>query len=298
MFCPKCGANVPEGTPFCGSCGTPLNAQQQAPVQQPTYQAPVQQPTYRPAPQQPAYQPTYQPVQQPQPMRPAPVAVSKREFLSKHADSATKKNSLLVTICFLLTLVLIAASIIVPLATPFFNIPIVSTILSADGMDADEMMEEMEYSVDEIKEDFRAQKQYMDDDEQEAAEAVIDGVDALIENFSVLNLKNLLSLVGDVGVDYMDSSDLQTLEEIGMIMDVIIGILIGAFVLPLLFALLGGLLKSTGLTVTALVFTVLSQLILCGLVYVLLSLVIFIVQAVLCSKLTKAYNSYRYGIAL
>lgn len=33
MFCPKCGAQVPDGSPFCGSCGAPLS-QQQAPVNQ------------------------------------------------------------------------------------------------------------------------------------------------------------------------------------------------------------------------------------------------------------------------
>lgn len=33
MFCPKCGAQNPEGSPFCGACGAPLS-QQQAPVNQ------------------------------------------------------------------------------------------------------------------------------------------------------------------------------------------------------------------------------------------------------------------------
>lgn len=57
MFCPNCGAQNADGTAFCASCGSNLNAQQapaqQAPVQQPVYQQPVyQQPVY----QQPAYQ--------------------------------------------------------------------------------------------------------------------------------------------------------------------------------------------------------------------------------------------------
>jgi hypothetical protein len=33
MFCPKCGAQVPDGSPFCSSCGAPM-AQQQAPTNQ------------------------------------------------------------------------------------------------------------------------------------------------------------------------------------------------------------------------------------------------------------------------
>ena len=33
MFCPKCGTQVPDGSPFCSSCGAPLG-QQQAPTNQ------------------------------------------------------------------------------------------------------------------------------------------------------------------------------------------------------------------------------------------------------------------------
>ena len=33
MFCPKCGAQVPDGSPFCASCGAQLG-QQQAPTNQ------------------------------------------------------------------------------------------------------------------------------------------------------------------------------------------------------------------------------------------------------------------------
>ena len=126
MFCPNCGANLPEGTAFCGSCGAAQKTQQQAPMQQPAYQAPTQQPVY----QAPA-QPTYPPAPQQPAYRPAPVAVSKREFLSKHADAATKKNSLIVTITFLLTLALIVASILAPIFGSLYDIPAVSTIIPA-----------------------------------------------------------------------------------------------------------------------------------------------------------------------
>ncbi len=38
MFCPKCGAQNPDGSPFCASCGAQLNAQQpqQPMMNQPT----------------------------------------------------------------------------------------------------------------------------------------------------------------------------------------------------------------------------------------------------------------------
>ena len=51
MFCPHCGAQLPDGTAFCTSCGKPTA--QQAPDQQAFQQQPYQQPN-----QQPYQQPT------------------------------------------------------------------------------------------------------------------------------------------------------------------------------------------------------------------------------------------------
>lgn len=74
MYCQKCGAQLPEGSAFCPSCGASANEQQpvyqprqpSAQPQQPFYaqqgSAPNAQPTYsQPAYSQNAYQPTYQP---------------------------------------------------------------------------------------------------------------------------------------------------------------------------------------------------------------------------------------------
>ena len=78
MYCNNCGANLPDGTKFCSSCGMPVMQQEvnlppqqnvyQPPVQRdmhgqpPVYQQPVyQQPTYQPPAQQPVYQQPYAP---------------------------------------------------------------------------------------------------------------------------------------------------------------------------------------------------------------------------------------------
>ena len=71
--------------------------------------------------------------------------------------------------------------------------------------------------------------------------------------------------------------------------------ILGFFVLPILFAILGGTLKNTALTIIGIVFTAISQLIFCGIIWVALSLVVGIVQAVMCSKVNAAYRDYRMG---
>ena len=71
MFCPNCGASLPENAKFCTGCGTPI--QQAAPAPQPQPQMQPQQPQYQ-QPQQPQYQqpqqPQYQQPQQPQHQQP------------------------------------------------------------------------------------------------------------------------------------------------------------------------------------------------------------------------------------
>lgn len=42
MFCPNCGAQVPDGSAFCGSCGARLGGAPQAPQQSVYQQAPQQ----------------------------------------------------------------------------------------------------------------------------------------------------------------------------------------------------------------------------------------------------------------
>ena len=80
MFCPKCGAQLPDGTTFCTSCGQAL-AQQAAPQQQ-AYQQPYQQQPYQQQPyQQQAYQ---QPYPQQQPVYKPPVQeLPTQEFTSQ-----------------------------------------------------------------------------------------------------------------------------------------------------------------------------------------------------------------------
>jgi len=326
MFCPNCGTNLPYGTEVCTTCGFRQKGNQQ-PAPQPAPE-PIPQPAPQPVPQ-PVPQPAPQPIPQPVYQRPAPI--TKKEYLKNHAPASVKTSSLLVVITLLLTLALVVTSAVLPLTTNIFEIPVVSVVLDfvfdevddPEIKDADDLLDEFEESYDGLKAAYKVEKYAMSRSEKKAAEEGLDAFEAAIDNFSVLNVKNLLDVLGEQSdeyrwmmpgnsgedvVEYWDEEaqvykyvDMGTEEEIeqaGLAMTLVIAALVGSFFLPLLLTLIAGLKKSTGCTIAAVIFTVLNQVVLCGFVWVVLSLVIFILQAVFCSKINKAYQNYRLGKAM
>jgi len=244
MFCNHCGANLPEGAAHCTMCGAPM-----------TQNAPVQ--------------PNYDYSQQPQSPAPAPA----------------KKSSLPTTITCLISVVLIIASIIAPLAMPLFDVPVMSLALDAADEDFDEQLDEMK---DEWKDSEEEREMAMDElssKEKKAYKKLEKQMEKTLDHFSLLNVNELAKQAKDAEDAFeMDGINEEDYEEFSQIMGVIAGVSVGAFVLPLLFALLGGLKKSAGLTIAAMIFTAISQLILSGFVLLLLSAVVYIVQIVLCKK--------------
>lgn len=265
MFCPKCGTQVPEGAAFCGGCGNRLNQ-----AAQPT---PPVQPAYNQQPVRPA-----QPVYAPQPVAP------------RKQNGA---KSVLVVVTMLLSLVLIAASVVAPLATAFYKIPAFSlAMVIAEGEDdVDYMMDSLGEGIEELEEELEHQEDVMEDDEFEAAEEMVDSVKKLHKNFSILNARSTMKLVEEVNGEFDMGIEQYEIDQLIMALNIVVAVIVGFFVLPLLFTLLGGLLKSTGLTITAIVFTAISQLIFSGLLLFVLSLAVGIVQAILCSQLKKSRMS-------
>lgn len=251
MLCPNCGNNVPEGSAFCGECGTPM----QAPV------APVA------------------PV--------APAAPAQKRKTTK----AAKGNEKLVLITMLISLLLVVFSVLSALNMPFYDIPAMSTLMTLAGEGESfeaELLDGLEQTVEELEEDLEYQEDVMDDDEYEAAEMLVEGMRDLYDNCSINQFKKLVNMTEEVGEEYFDDSDLSDIKDVAAIMDVLVIAVWGFFALPIVFHLLGGLCKSRGLTITAMVFTALSQLVFSGLLWVALSLAVGIVQVVLCNKIRNA----------
>ena len=199
-----------------------------------------------------------------------------------------KKNATPITITFIISIVLIIASILAPMVMPLFDIPAVSFALSVADEDMDEALDELKDEVDDIKEEYKEIKDDLSSKEKKNYEKMMDSVEKMVDNFSLLNISNAVKTLDSLDEEYRPEGMDEGMEEFSQAMLIVFGAAIGAFVLPLLFALLGGLKKSAGLTVAALIFTAISQLILSGFVLLALSAVVYIVQIVLCSNYKKA----------
>lgn len=250
MFCNQCGNNMPEGSSHCSACGNPL------------YQEPVQQ--------------AYSGWESGYAQTPAP-------------EAPVKKNSLPVTITMLVSIVLIIASILAPLVMPLFEVPIMSVALDAADEDFDDQLDEMKDQWEDSEEEREMTLDELSGKEKKAYQKLEKKMEQTLDHFSLWNVNELAKLAKEAEDEFeMDGIDEEDYEEFAQILGTVAGISIGAFVLPLLFALLGGLKKSAGLTIAALIFTAISQLILSGFLLLILSVVVYIVQIVLCKKYKAA----------
>lgn len=306
MICPHCGAAVGNDVKFCNCCGGTMPAQQpqyQNP-QQPQYQNP-QQPQYQ-NPQQPQYQqyqaPQYQQYQAPQyqqqyraPAKP----MTRKEFL-KNPPQKAKLKSTLTLVTLILSILLIVVSAVLPLVRPIFRFRAIPVVLALADMDMREVTDELEELFEELEVDLEESRDYMTDEEIEVAELILDTFDDLTDS---LNIMGLSKLANALRTDYaslleesMTPEDMAIVDMVVQIPMIISLVIVSSFLLPLILALLAGLKKSMGLSITALIFTLIPQVIFNGTLFVTLTLAIFITQAVLCGQLDKAYKDHQLGI--
>ena len=290
------------------------------PVQQPAYQ----QPAYEPPVQQPAYQPqpTYQPPVAPAYESPAAPAYTPEPPAPKRKNGFGKVAGKLVWVTFLITFLLVGLSIYTALNTSLFDLPVVDIAFVVAEDQLEEVFRDeatMELLGDEVEdvEDARDLKKVvknrfgeledtykdveddlehvMDRDEKKTLDTVMDSLGNTVDTMSLLNAHSFVTTVAENAGQLeemeeaydveMDVSDVESLSQLVNIAVILVCML---FVLPLIFTLIAGFCKSKGVTITALVFLVLPQALLCGVLWVVLSLVAFIAQAVLCGIARKA----------
>ncbi len=224
---------------------------------------------------------------------PAVAPVSKKEYLANIAGPRTKQASKLILITMAVSLVLIIISVFMVLNASIFEIPLLSIALDATGEDP---QEEFSDNIKGIKKNLKNVTVEKGSDEEELVadfEQIIDGLD---DALSINNIKKLLNFADkheDDLSDYVDYSELDTIDELRESLNIFS---VGAwipFLLPLLLALLAGLTKSSGLTIVALIFTLIPVSLLVSFAMCLLCAAVYIVQILLCNKLKNSYRNYQ-----
>lgn len=283
MYCPNCNAELPEGTSFCGCCGAKLT---QPETQQ--YAAPA-------APAYPGYA-TYTTYARPM------NNMTKKEFLASDAGLHARGQAKLAVLVCLIAVAAIIAGIFATMTMPIFDIPVMSMAMEAADADPDELLDELENELEVMEEEYEMIEDDFSKSEREDIEDWMDSANDLTDSFSILNLKNFVNdttMIVDEYGDEFNTSDLDEIVEgmdaVNQAMGAVIVFLVGFFFLPILFAILGGTLKNTALTIVGMVFTAIAQVIFCGVLWVVLSLAVGVVQAVLCSKVNTEYQNYRMG---
>lgn len=260
MFCPRCGANLPDGSGFCGACGSTLSSNQPA----------YQQSAYR----QPAYG-----------YRPQPT-VSKGEYLktlaSPQAMSLVKVAWGLLVVCVLVLALGWNASV----NGAFYDIPLFKMILGEDYDEAmgdlTDLLEDSDEGIDELRD------LYEDEIKESDLDELIDSAEVMAKNPSLKNIRNVAKLLNTYGVEDVD-------DEIVVVFDAAIIILTVGFAVAALFTVLGGLLKSGGVTIFALILSMPVLGLFGGVLYAGLALVAYIAQAVVLGKINKEYRDYKRG---
>lgn len=269
MFCPKCGNQVSEAAQFCRFCGCNFASMMPSAQVQPA-QAPAPQPT----PQQatPAKQP--------------PKSNNKKRV---------KTFRLLLAVTFLASMLLLVASAAMPIVNDLFKIPAFSAVIeildSTEDIDADDLMQEMEDTFEDRERHYESIKDGLDEDRQDLIEESFDTAEDFLDHPSLLNLRRMAIALEE------ETDEIEYNVYVGKInvmhnpvekVDTLIFIFLAFFFLPLVFTLLGGLLKNRPLTIVALVLTALAQILLSGWIWFAMSLVIYIAQAILCGKYKEA----------
>jgi hypothetical protein len=293
MFCPNCGTHLPDGSAFCATCGNPL-AQAPAAATAPTYAEPAA-PVYA-DPNPPVYAdpvpPAYGNPNPPVYADPVPpvygnpygspaVAKTKKVWLSTLASPKAKKMNKLSTIFTAACALVLILAIFTAYFGPFYNIPVFKMVmgnemisefkdLQREALEADEEMNDMLY-------DLGISLGSLADDDK--IEEIYDACMALVKNPSFGNMRKLMVVCEE--------------REAVAGYDLILSFLWIAFGLVILLAVLGGLLKKTGLVIAAIVVSIPVNLLFGGVLFLILTIAALGILAYTLMQISGEYKAYK-----
>ncbi len=279
MTCQQCGAIIPDGCAVCPGCGSAL--------------------------------------------RPALARrLSKKEYLRTAAPTNTRISAGLIWITVLISVVLIFFGVHTLMHQDILQIPAVEM-----GLDLlDPRYPQVSEAVDDT---FGRASDYYDTasrslerngyslsrKDEKALENALEQLDEFLDTPSIANGSRLISYMDENQRDIVrivealfnedDPEYRSAMDFYDQVMDpappilpwVILGVW-ALFFLPLLFTLLSGIRKGGFLTVLALLFTLPLQFLLAGVIPAVLSAIVYVVQLVLCVKVSAAFRRHRRGHTL
>ena len=307
MFCHNCGAPWPDGTKFCGKCGTVLTGDtpQQMPDEDATVavnRVPVPSDPVVPVPE-PAVEPADEidktvKVSNPVPARPQPAPVQYQQQYyqaapkpPKNPNRLAKPLSVMIVITMLISLALLGWSGYTMLETNVTDMGVITWSLDTLGI------VDLEDEIDKLDRISRKMDKALKDEDSQMKEGSRKYVKELSRNIENLQTENSISdlidfakYLSDSAEDLKEHVDIKTEAFAPLIQaeSLLYIVIVALYFLPALFALLGGLLKNTGLTVTALILTLLVQLLFSTHSLLLFSLGVYALQILMCVILRKS----------
>lgn len=270
MFCFHCGASLPDGTKLCEACGTDLSCTLSA-----ANAAPAQEPADPIVPKE------------------SPV-IPPAKKAAKEPTRFVKSLQIAITVTMILSMLLILASGAIMLSTNVTEMGIVTWSMDTFlDLDLQEELDDLSETRRDLKTKYNNEFSTLTKAQRSDLKKMISEIEDVQKDNTVLKLVRFLDYLvteageaaeADTQLFSIDTEGLQNFQQTKILLFVLIGLM---YLLPLLFALLGGLLKNTGLTITAMILTLLVQMITGVMIPFVISLVVYLLQILFCKLLKK-----------
>lgn len=232
-----------------------------------------------------------------------PVEVlNKKRYLKEEAPAAAKNAARMVSILLIVSVILLAVSGMITMFGAVYEIPFISTLASIADADVDEledMFDELEEEADAYEELVELMEDDLSKNELKVATNFAKKAQSVAKTPSIVNINSMISYTeknSDDIEDIFGDGAVDGAEELGEIFGTILTVLYIFGGICILFTVLGGLSKNTGLVVTGMIFSVLYGFVFGGILMVILTFLAQLLLAMQCSKVNKAYKKYRADI--
>lgn len=271
MFCPHCGNNIPDNSAFCGHCGASFAA------------APAAAPVAVAAPTVPGLSAKKR-------------GLSKKQFLATEAAPEVKTAGKLATAAFAVVLVLILLATITVNTFNLVNLPIIK--MAVEEHEREELLDSMEDAADELEDAEDRLDEIKDEHGNKVfrqAKGFVKALKKTTRKFSLANVINLMTTYQKMADDVAEKLNIDDdMDELGEYVKVLKTVRTVTYIFGVVIALLA-LWAAAGKAVFPCVLgIILSVPVYCLLASVLLGILIFvafIVLAVFCSKVNKAWKT-------